>query len=165
MALAMIEFLTTHALARQSGSADVHVARWCKAANVPSRKENGHTVFQKEAALAEVRLHQRNRPAGSPADARGLAALAGDMAHQRRVGEVRSAILKCVADCIGDLATEIENAAPPGDVPVPESAPEFGCEQRAWLLSRLQRPFDMFYGSVPDEIQADLKNLKPISKR
>src|ERR1035441_5413723 len=153
------EYLTTHALARESGSADFHVSRWCKAAHVPSRKENGHKVFQKEVALAEIRLHLRNRPGASPADARGLAALAGDMAHQRRVGEVRSAILKCVVVSIGELAAEIDNAAPPGDAPVPDSAPAFGREQRAWLLSRLQRPFDLFYGNVPEEVQADLKPI------
>jgi hypothetical protein len=155
------DFMTTHCLARATGSADGHVSKWLKAAHVPSRKENGHTVFQKEAATAEIRLHQRPRPAGSPADARGLTALAGDMTHLRRVGEVRSAILKSVANCIGELAAEIQNAAPAGDAPVPDTAPAFGIDQRAWLIARLERPFDLFWGNAPEEIQAD---LKPISK-
>jgi hypothetical protein len=145
------EWATAHRLSRESGSADRHVQRWC--AGVPTRRAGARILYQRDPALAAIRIHQRARKSGPEV---GLQALAATMTHDRRVAEIRTSMLAFITDQIAALAKEIEANSPPGDPPVTDTVAQFSAVQRAWLLRKLEKPFNVFWGIIPDEIRVEV---------
>jgi hypothetical protein len=133
------QWATVHSLAREAGSADVHVARWIKAAGVPSKELEGRTVFERDAALGVVRVHQRAKK-GSP-EPRGLQALVTATDALRRQCDFEKAKAELLHARVTAVLFTVLTHCPQGEAPAaPAEPPTFTAEQAAWLCHQLSDP-------------------------
>jgi hypothetical protein len=126
---------TVHKLAVETNSPDRYVQKWLAAGEVPSRKLGTRTLYQREHALATIRVHQRSRKSGPEV---GLAALSESITSLRRLADTRAAMLEVLRERVREIVETIVANCPTGEVPdVPAQPPQFSRSQAAWIASQL----------------------------
>ena len=131
------DWLTAGALARLSSSAERHIQKWAALEDVPTKTAKGHVLYNREATLIAIRLHQRPRRTGRPDETRGLQGLASHISRLSNRESCKDALVKVLFDKTSWLAEQIISNSPQGPEDVPEQCPQFTAPQCAWLAYHL----------------------------